>query len=182
MKLSNMRLSAFLIIFTLLACQDDQPINDQSIDIDQDMLDAIDLAEEHQNSIGGRSSNNPKSITILKYKDGELQFNTNTDNINGYTNVTETTITAYAEPGEFIYWYSGGGLTDLEDIDFDDDDEDFLDELPDEYKADKMWVLRIPEDYDPANGHLKYDIVYESKDNEGIYIRLDPKIQVQNWD
>ncbi len=175
MKYLNIRQLAFVFILFLLACQEDELIENQPID--EDLIAATQLADEYFN-IKGRTESTERAITILKYKDGNIYFNTNTDDVDGYQIVTETTVTAYVEPGEFIFWYRGGGLDDLEDVDFDEDAEAYLDQLPEEFKDDQMFVLQVPKTYDPDNDELKYDIVYESKENEGVVVRLDPKIGV----
>lgn len=166
-----------LIATLLIACQE---YNDNKVDlIDTDMDIAILLADEHQISENGRKDSKGRAITVFKYLKGVVYFDTNTDDYRGYQELKETSVTAIVQPGEYIYWYSGGGITDLEDIEFDSDSESYLDELPEEFKPDRMWVLKVPENYDLTHEHLKYDIIYESKDKEG-YIRLDPKIQISN--
>ncbi len=179
MKTLKIKQLVFLCVIFLISCQEDK-LTEQPEIIDEDLAEATLIADEYFVEKGGRTGSDERSITILKFKDGNIYYNTNTDDIDGYQIVTETTITAYVEPGEYVFWYRGGGLDDLEDVDFDEDAEEYLDELPDEYKDDKMWVLKVPEDYDPAHDELKYDIVYESKDNKGVVVRLDPKLQIQN--
>lgn len=174
-----LRIKHLALIFSLflIACQEDSLIEDPKL-IDEDLAAATLIADEYFNEFKGRtSSSSERAITILKHKDGQIYFNTNTDDIEGYQVVTETTVTAYVEPGEFIFWYRGGGLDDLENVDFDKDAEAYLDQLPDEYKEDKMFVLQVPLESD-STIELKYDIVYESKDNPGVVIRLDPKVVV----
>ena len=179
MKTSTLR---NITLFTLglsvsISCQEDQLAEDQ---VDQDMDLAVSMADEYLNSKKGRSGNSEKSITVLKWKDGVLLYDTNTDEINGYRVVKETTITAYAEPGEFIFWYSGGGVSDLEEIDFDEMSEQYLRDMPEEINADHMWVTQVPEDIDEDVEYLKYDVVYRYKEKgmESEIIRLDPKIRV----
>lgn len=177
MKTLRIKQLAFFSVLLLIACQEDSLIEEEIFD--EDLAAATILADQYFTDFGGRSNGDyERAITILKYKDGEIYYNTNTDDINGYQVVTETTITAFVEPGEYIFWYRGGGLDALEEVDFDEDAEAYLDQLPDEYKDDKMWVLQVPTDYDPEHDELKYDIVYESKDNTGVIIRLDPKIKI----
>ncbi|WP_462252911.1 hypothetical protein [Ekhidna sp.] len=175
MKYLNIRQLAFVFILFLLACQEDELIENQPID--EDLIAASQLADEYFN-IKGRTGSTERAITVLKYVDGNIYFNTNTDDVDGYQIVTETTVTAYVEPGEFVFWYRGGGLDDLEDVDFDENAEAYLNQLPEEFKEDQMFVLQVPETYDPNNDELKYDIVYESKENKGVVVRLDPKIGV----
>ena len=164
----------FLVVF--ISCKEDEAAAET---IDQDMEMAIDLANQFLNSESGRGSAE-KAITVLKFKDGKLLFDTNTDTTTGYQEVVETTITATACPGEYIFWFSGGGVSDLEEIDFDQAAEDFLGDIPNEINADLMWVVQVPEEVDTTVTHLKYDIVYQYKDRDekSDYIRLDPKIRV----
>ncbi|MEP1034557.1 hypothetical protein [Ekhidna sp.] len=177
MKTLSIKQLALIIILLLTSCQEDKILENPE-PFDEDMSAATLIADEYFNDLGGRSDKYERAITILKYKDGQIYYNTNTDDIEGYQVVTETTVTAYVEPGEYVFWYRGGGLDDLEEVDFDEDAEAYLDQLPEEYKADSMWVLQIPTEYDSTHSELKYDIVYESKDNEGVVIRLDPKITI----
>lgn len=175
MKLSRIWSMAILPLL-LLACQDDIP-GEQEL-TDEDMEAAILLADEHFQSESGRSYNANKIVTVIKFKDNQLFYKTSKSGVESYELLEETSVTAFAKPGDFIYWYSGGGVTDLEEIDFDDDDEDYLDDLPEEINMDRMFVLRVPLNYNTNHAFLKYDIVYESKNNRGMYIRLDPKIGV----
>ncbi len=170
-------LLATLSLLVLFACQEDSFNKEDETLIDEDMDVAILLADEHQISENGRKDSKGMAITVFRYFKGVVYFDTNTDDYRGYQVLEETSVTAIVQPGEYIYWYSGGGITDLEDIEFDSESESYLEELPEEFKPNRMWVLEVPESYDLAQDYLKYDIVYESRDNEG-YIRLDPKIQV----
>lgn len=178
MKPLRIKQLAFLSLL-ILACQDDTFIDDQTETMDEDMIAATILADDYLMATTGRNSDE-RSITVLQYRNGELYFNTNTDDIKGYQLLTETSVTAYVKPGEYIFWFSGGGVTDLDSIDFDATSEMYLDDLAEEINADKMWVVKMPEIYDPSFQMLKYDIVYESREEEGEYIRLDPKIQVHD--
>ncbi len=166
---------AFLFVF--ISCQED-PIQQEIDPLDEDMILATELAEEYLNSLTGRS-NSDKSITVLKYKDGKLLYYTNTDGGGGYKEVTEETVTATVHPGEYVFWFSGGGVTDLDGIDFED-----ASQIPDEINPDMMWVIEVPDEYEIEDDgeedsyYFKYDIVYQYKGNEGTPIRLDPKLKV----
>jgi len=144
------------------------------------MVIATEMAEDYLNSKGGRAPESEKSITVLKYKDGKLLYHTNRDDNKGYEEVTETTVTAYASPGEYVFWFSGGGVSDLDEIDFDEVSDELIGELLEEVNPDHMWVVQVPEDLDPEVEHFKYDIVYKYKNKgaESPLIRLDPKIRV----
>lgn len=175
MKIFHQRLIALTAIITLIACQEDSMVESPEEGIDHDMIAANELAEDYFQSIGGRFEDSDKSITVLKYKEGKLLFDTNTDDFIGYQEVIETSVTANVNPGEYIFWFSGGGLSEVDSIDFDEASEAYLDDLPDDFVPEKMWVIRVPSDV--TNTTLKYDIVYVTKEN-GIRVRLDPKITV----
>ncbi|WP_425393079.1 hypothetical protein [Ekhidna sp.] len=168
---------AFTLLLVAIACQEDSYLEEEILDTDEDMIAAIQLADDYLNSIRGRDANAEKSITVLKYHKGKLFFATNTDEIKGYQELTETSVTAIVEPGEYLFWYSGGGVTDLDGIEFDPNSQEDFDEFPEEINEDKMWKIQVPDD-----GNLsmyKYDILYQYKGTESP-IRLDPKIRVKN--
>ncbi|MEP0984550.1 hypothetical protein [Ekhidna sp.] len=175
-QIEKLVLSIFLLA-TSIACQEDALLETQIEETDHDMLAAVSMADEYLNSLRGKSENTERSITVLRFYKDRLYFNTNTDTIRGYRELTETSITAIVEPGEFIFWYSGGGVTDLDGIEFDPSSQNDLDEFPEEINEDKMWKIQVPQD-----GNLpmyKYDILYDHKGNSGSPIRLDPKIRIQ---
>ncbi|MDH5610807.1 MAG: hypothetical protein OEY56_15125 [Cyclobacteriaceae bacterium] len=168
----------FSFVVLSLACQED--VANEELDlIDKDMVQATELADSYLASSQARRKSD-KSITILKYMDGKLWFATNTDKKRGYQEVTEETVTAYVNPGEHVFWFSGGGVSDLEGIEFDAASQYQLVNSPEEINPDKMWVIMIPEDREiDADGFLKYDIIYQIQGNEGEPpIRLDPKLKV----
>ncbi len=175
----TLALSVFFL-FIAFACQE-EPIEEPIDEIDHDMIMATLLADEYLNSFGGRAESSEKSITVFKYMDGILKYNTNTDTISGYQEVFETSVTAYAEPGEYLFWFAGGGVADLEEIDFDTTSVNYLETLPEEINADQMWVIQVPTDIDPDVEYLKYDIVYQyqAQGVESEIIRLDPKIRLE---
>ena len=69
MKYLNIRQLAFVFILFLLACQEDELIENQPID--EDLIAATQLADEYFN-IKGRTGSTERAITILKYKDGNI--------------------------------------------------------------------------------------------------------------
>lgn len=170
-------LLSFFLLFISMACQEDSILETEIEETDLDMQAAILMADQYLNSVRGKSDKSEKSITVLKYYKDKLYFATNTDDIKGYQELTETSVTAIVEPGEFIFWYSGGGVTDLDGIEFDPTSQDDLDEFPEEINADKMWKIQVPADGDLSM--YKYDILYDYKGNSGAPIRLDPKIRIQ---
>lgn len=180
MKILRIKQLAFISIFFLIACQEDSLV-EKAEPIDEDLTAATELADQYFDQIRGRGETPKFAITVLQYEDGQIYFNTNTDDVSEYQVVTETTVTAIVEPGEFVFWYRGSGLANLEGVDFDADAQSYLNQLPNEH-YDLIWVLQVPHDYDPEHKELKYDIVYESQDNEGVVIRLDPKIGVSGGD
>lgn len=172
----------FALIFTSFSCQ--ESLVNEDIDLlDKDMTTAIQLADEYLKATNAREGSG-KCVTVLKYQDGKLLYASNTDSNGGYEEVNEETVTASVTEGEYVFWFSGGGLTDLDGIEFDSLSQDELNELPEEINPDKMWVISIPEDAalietnDENISYLKYDILYQHTDNDGEVIRLDPKIQV----
>ncbi|MEQ9468731.1 MAG: hypothetical protein RLN88_15080 [Ekhidna sp.] len=175
MKLFHLRQFALIIIFILIACREDS-MESPDDGIDHDMIAATDLAEEYLQSKGGRFGKSDKAITVLKYKDGALLFDTNTDDHEGYQVVEETSITANVDPGDYIFWFAGGGLSEVDEIDFDGEAQEILGTLPVDFVPQKMWIIRVPSDLDQPS-MLKYDIVYVPRET-GIQIRLDPKISV----
>ena len=183
-QLPSKPLLLFFIFSIIFACQEDslnEEINLTVLELDQadaDMIAASNLANEYLSSSSARESKE-KSITILRFKKGKLFFNTNTDNIQGYHEVTEATVTAIVAPGEYLFWYSGSGISDLDGIEFDAASQQQLSNYPEEINSDKMWVIAVPENVSD-NTILKYDIIYQFKGNSGSAIRLDPKIKINN--
>ena len=184
------------LLFMAIACQDES-VEDPIEEIDQDMEMATLLADEYLQSLGGRAESSESSITVFKHKKGDMLYNTNgddddgddddgddddgdDDNEGGYLEVIETTVTAHARPGDFLFWYAGGGVSDLVEIDFDESSDQALGEFPIEINTGHMWVIQIPYDIDPEVEYLKYDIVYQYKEQGQVseVIRLDPKIQM----
>lgn len=171
LRLKQLLLTSFFLLITI-SCHDNTVTEELNL-VDADMIAATKLAEEYLSSSKGRNGSE-KSITVLKFKDGKLLYSTNTDDNKSYQDVTEETITATVEPGEHIFWYSGGGVTDLEGVDFEDETQ-----LPEEINPDKMWIITVPEDVEEGT-LFKYDIVYQFKGNSGPPIVLDPKIKIQD--
>ena len=188
MKPKQIRQYFFLAVIATfsMACQEDAGVETQTEiledlnSIDQDMLDAAKLANAHLDNIGARTNSTHQSITVLRYINNQLKYNTNTDDIGTYQSIDEQTVTVYAEPGEFVFWYSGTGVDDLEGIEFDEVSQDQLNEAPEEVNANLMWVTQVPSDAVPGTV-LKYDILYSYE--EGSYvspvIRLDPKVVIR---
>lgn len=174
MRFLKIRQLAFISLLILIACQED-PITEDLDSFDEDMLVATSLATEYLESESGRFEDSDKSITVLKYEDGKLLFDTNTDDYSGYQEVEETSVTAYVEAGDYIFWFAGIGLAEVDEIDFDEPSEEILGDLPEDFIPQKMWVIRIPPN--TTQKILKYDIVYVPS-NSNVSIRLDPKITV----
>lgn len=173
----------FTFIFIVFACREEAFIEEADL-VDEDLLAATQLADDYLLKERGRTSDE-RSITVFRYKDDEVYFNTNTDSILEYQILTEESVTANVSYGEYIFWYSGGGMSDLDGIEFDSVSEEFLEEFPEEINYDKMWVIKMPEkDEVEADGEvvLKYDILYQYRGYEGEPIRLDPKIRVDEGD
>lgn len=171
---------SLVIILLFVACQDES-LTIETDDVDEDMIAATSFADDYLTSQGARAASTERSITVLRFRDGKLVYDTNRDDVIGYQIVEETTITAYAEPGEYVFWFAGGGVSDLEEIDFDPAVDSLFSDYLNEINADLMWVVQVPHDIDPSVDEIKYDIVYQCRVKEGYseYIRLDPKIKLQ---
>lgn len=169
---------AFLLIFTISCEEDIQPQNEE----DPYMEEAIQLADDYIESTGQARRSVRIAITVLQYYEGKLYYATNTDNIRGYREVGEQTITAYVEPGEYMFWFTGAGVTELDGIEFDVVATYKLHNAPEEVNPAKLWLIQVPEDIETNDeDELKYDIIYQYKGNEGNDpIRLDPKLKVGN--
>ncbi|WP_420576990.1 hypothetical protein [Ekhidna sp.] len=174
MRILRVRQLALIAILLFVACQD-EVIEENSID--EDMIAATALANDYLETVKGRFEDSDKAITVLKHKDGKLLFDTNTDDFKGYQEVVETSITAIVNPGDYIFWFAGGGLSEVDSIEFDEASEAYLGDLPEDFVPHKMWVIRVPLLTDQNQTSLKYDIVYVAREN-GIRVRLDPKITV----
>ncbi|MFY0686196.1 MAG: hypothetical protein JXQ90_03475 [Cyclobacteriaceae bacterium] len=171
----NQLFPALFLVFAL-SCQD--AIQSEIEVEDKDMIEATNLADDYLAQSNARSGYR-MAVTVLRYIDDKLMFATNTDDLRGYHEVNEETITAYVKPGEYIFWFAGGGVSDLEGIEFDNVSRTLLYEGPSETNPDRMWLIHIPEEgIGNEDGILKYDIIYEYKGNDGEYIRLDPKLKV----
>lgn len=184
MKLPHeLRLTLLLVVILLVgyACQDTILSEDELVD--EDMIAATEMVDDLSAAVienEGWSENERRSwtrtsITVLRYQDGILLYNTNKDDVSGYQPVTEETVTAMIEPGEIVFWYKGGGLAELNDIEFDELSEVQLNNLPYCILEDRLWYVRIPENV--SSDELKYDILYTSSGSNDV-VRLDPKIEI----
>ncbi|WP_425393078.1 hypothetical protein [Ekhidna sp.] len=184
MKYSLRNLLFQLISFSMIffACQKDDEIIDHDNQLDEDMLQAIELVDEYLKTTKGRSDSEKVSITVLRYYKNKLWYQTYVDGVTKYEEVTESTITAVASPGESVFWYGGWGLEDLDEIDFDETSEQHLQKEADEIFYNRLWSIQIPSDLHEKTEYLKYDIVYQYNGNSGPVIRLDPKIRVKGGD
>lgn len=192
MSKSRSFLVAACVFFVFHSCELNQDPIVVADELEIDFSEAEQLVEEfYQTEVASHTDQNArrgairfdKSITVLKYKKGRngepgtLLFNTNKDRIRGYQPVTEETITAIITPGEYVFWFAGGGLDHIEGIDFDDESEQELDDLPEDYQKSRIWYIKVPDDIDETT--LKYDILYQIRGASDI-IRLDPKLKVNN--
>ncbi len=184
MKLTLPKVGFILSILFILSCKEqDETIRQEKItpassSIDKDMMAAIELANNYLSRTGARSESAESTITVLKYENGQLLYSTNTDDIEGYQAITEETVTATTIPEEYVFWYSGSGLEDLEGVEFDSTSQAFLGNDPSEVSEDEMWTIVMPSEFDSTQTYLKYDIIYDFEGNEGEVIRLDPKLEV----
>ncbi len=166
------------MILICVSCQDDL-VEEEGNQVDDDMLEATRLADQYLASRSGRYEMSMKAVTVLKFKDGQLYFTTSGSDFLGYEVVTEESITAIAAPGEYLFWFAGEGLSVLDGIEFDEISEMELDDLPEELHDKKMWVTQLSPET-TSGEDLKYDILYQSRDNDGVTIRLDPKIKINH--
>ena len=168
-----LKLSAALSFLLLLGCQESDVTPE--LPEDQDMTAAWTKTNEYLAS--SRTESTDVDVTVIKYED-DLAYKTN--EVTGeYEPIKEETITAKTQPGGYIFWFAGGGVSSLEDIDFDEASEELLGGyLPFEVIDGYMWALYIPYDFGEDHAELKYDIVYENL--AGEIIRLDPKLQVKH--
>ena len=174
----NLTLKSFVTLFVLcvLACQETDDVEIQEAPQDLDMTEAWTKSEEFLNS--ARTESVDVDVTVIKYQD-DLAYKTNT--ITGqYEPINVETITAESQPGGYIFWYAGGGIDELIQIEMDQESAEALNGyLPFEVLDGLLWALWVPFDYDAeVLDHLKYDIVYKS--TSGEVIRLDPKIQIKH--
>ena len=82
-----------VLIFTFLslifACQEDPLVTEEIDLVDEDMNTAITLAREYLNSShNGRLEGEPATI-VVRFENGNLLFDTNTDTITDYQVVTK---------------------------------------------------------------------------------------------
>jgi len=177
MKRHNL-IPSFLIVvisfFLFNSCQH-QEINKNN-EPEQDMLKASAMAEDYLKNTNARTRGHEIVVTVLAYSDGKLYYATNKDNIRGYQEVTEETVTAIVEPGAYVFWFAGYGITYLDAIEFDEQSQSNLDNSS-QVSLGVMWTVSIPEDNVDAE-YLKYDIVYQYRGNQGAPVRLDPKLRV----
>lgn len=182
-------IASLLILFVFIQSCMETEVPSVVDETDVDMETASGLVDLYMNeafrssSTSGRVSDAidsiDRAITVLKFREGELVYNTNTDTIEGYHPVIETTVTATVKPGSLIFWFAGAGIITLDSIDFDDQAIEFLDDLPSEIRGFNMWVVQVPDNFDPEHNVLKYDIVYESEEQAGVKVRLDPKVKIK---
>lgn len=180
-----------LLIFNSCSLESEDELEEKQ---DIDMINATLLVEDFfqklQKEEGHSSARTSEEIssqeyclTVLQYWKGfsgipgKLFFDTNNDHVWFYQEVNEQTVTAEVKPGQYVFWYAGSGLKQVEGIDFDAQAQEILDNLPFEYEQDQMWYLKVPETHDGTV--LKYDIVYQVE-GENTIIRLDPKLKVNN--
>ncbi len=188
-------ISALLLFYS---CQE----NSESLDLDSlnpkvdyEMIQALNLADAYLESItskNGRTGSTDRSVTNLKYHNDNLVYKTN-EITNGYDQIGEQTVSAFVIPGEYIFWHTGGGITDIVGIEFDSYSMQFLESEPIRTSS-QLWMVKIKsleEDYDDDEDerdenddedediHLKYDIIYKTKESGNTPIRLDPKIKIR---
>ncbi|MEL7006966.1 MAG: hypothetical protein AAFN93_30280 [Bacteroidota bacterium] len=90
----------------------------------------------------------------------------------------DETVTATVDEGGYVFWYAGGGVSDLIGIEFDASSREKLAGDPTGWVFHKFWVATVNQN--TGDELLKYDILYQHFDDDGEseLIRLDPKIKV----
>lgn len=181
MKIKNFihLLSIASIFLILLACQEEQITDTKSIGSDKDILAANELVNAYLSKSGARTDAK-KSIIILRYEEGKLVYATSENNYASYEDLKEESITAIVEPGEYVFWYSGEGVSELDGVEFDKESQSVLGNYPEEINATLLWAVVMPDQFDATNNFLKYDVIYDYEGNTGPIIRLDPKLQLGN--
>ncbi|MEQ8239582.1 MAG: hypothetical protein RIA69_10240 [Cyclobacteriaceae bacterium] len=170
----------FLLSMVIYSCQDstmeEKQIEEESIDLD--MESAIDLSNDYMNSSSARLGA-AISVTVFKYKKDKVYYATNTDDVRGYLELNETTITANIEPGQWNFWFAGAGMSRLDGIEFEESISNLYGINPISVANGKLWALYIPSDVEYEEGEeLKYDILYSIRGLDGDPIRLDPKLKI----
>ncbi len=177
-------LFASLVLF--ISCQESTDILSTENKDDPFMTEALDLIDKELTSI---ESNLPEasranwrrpeySVTCLKYdkNNDRLVYSTWNDDIKGYVEVTEEEITAFVKPGTWMFHYRGGGLSALNAIEYDAASRAIIGNATYEIYPGRLWLTKVPESCGDAL--LKYDIVYNVRNDGQGPIRLDPKIEV----
>jgi hypothetical protein len=180
MILRQKLIHAFLIVFVIFfvfSCQESAVEEEQTLDLD--MESATELANEYMGSSNGRQGAKI-SVTVFKYKKDKMLYATNTDNITGYRELNEETITANTESGQWVFWFAGSGISELNGIEFDETAvEAYGTNAFQIGRKGKLWALYVSSNVEYNDDtELKYDIVYTPRGYDGDPIRLDPKLKV----
>jgi hypothetical protein len=167
----------FFVTFFVFSCQESTVEEEQTVDLDMER--AIELSNEYMNSSNARRGTKI-AVTALIYNEGKLFYATNVDNITGYRELNEETITANSEAGSWVFWYAGYGLSTLNDIAFDETAvEAYGTDAFQIGRTGRLWALYISSSVEYEDDtELKYDIVYTPRGHDGDPIRLDPKLRI----
>lgn len=175
-------LLASLVFF--VSCQ--ESVNDIPSAEDKDMTAALNLVDEELISIESNLPEDARAnwrkptcvVTVLKFdnKNSRLTYNTWNDEQKKYVEVTEEEITAILRPGDWMWHYRGGGLKALNLIEYDAASRAIVGNGIYEVRRNRLWLTKIPENCGEVT--LKYDIVYDARNDGEGPIRLDPKIDV----
>jgi len=146
-------------------------------DDDVDAVAAQQLTADYFNETGARSSAG-YAIIVLKYEEDKLMYLSSDHPEMDYQEVNEETITASVDEGGFVFWYAGGGVSDLLGIEFDKESSKSLQGKPEGWYYEKLWLIQVKKN--TKSEHLKYDIIYKyfDEDGESELIRLDPKVRI----
>ncbi len=165
--------------------QEDQ--KDQAI-MDKALMEAEEYVDELEANVPEESRSKWKrpdiACIVYKFQNGngpngnKLLYKTWDGERKGYYEVTEEEVTAIVKPNTIICHFRGGALSALNAIEFDEPSRAIIGEGNNfEYVRNYWWVTYIPASA-PVDAQLKYDIVYDVRNDGEGPIRLDPKIDV----
>ncbi|MDW3194155.1 MAG: hypothetical protein R8G66_17410 [Cytophagales bacterium] len=184
----------FLIVLTVfVSCQESTQVSTLDQQNDQALLNtALAQADQYVSDLEAtvpevsRSEwEKPDVLCILyKFKNGngnngrKLLYNAWDERRQGYIEVTEEEVTAIVKPNTIICHFRGSGLLALNAIEFDEASRNMIGAANNfEYWRNYWWITFIPPSV-PEDVTLKYDIVYDIRNDGEGPIRLDPKVVV----
>lgn len=187
-------LFAFLVLFN--SCQDStdaevitaEDQNDQAI-MDKALKEATEYVNELEENVPEESRTEWKrpdiACVVYKFQKGngqnanKLLYKTWDSDRKGYYEVTEEEVTAIVNPNTIIFHFRGASLRALNEIEFDEASMNIIGSGNNfEYIPNYLWITYIPASVS-TDAELKYDIVYDVRNDGAGPIRLDPKVKVE---